>query len=68
MGSTIIVRHECDRCHHTVEALDDIRKPTDPPDGWMMISISGQARLMCDKCLDGLRAFMRENEAAEQSR
>lgn len=68
MGTTILFRHECDRCHAITEAFDDIRKPSEPPDGWMLVAVASQKRLMCDQCLDGLRRFMAENAKLEQSR
>jgi hypothetical protein len=68
MASTIIVRHQGDRCHQTVDLADDVKHPGALPEGWMLISVAGQPHLLCTDCQDGLRAFMRANEAVEQSR
>ena len=70
MASTVIVRHQCDRCQQLIEfdAAHEHAGVTILPEGWMVIAVAGQQRLLCGACQDGLRAFMAANEAAEQSR
>lgn len=74
MASTLIVRHQCDRCkrivEHTDEALDRSTGANAAalPEGWMLIAVASQPRLLCVECQDGLRMFLADNESVEQSR
>ena len=67
MASTVIARHQCDRCHKLVE-IDATTTVAPPPAGWREVILSGKVALYCAECVQALRAFAADAESVEQSR
>jgi hypothetical protein len=70
MATTILLRHECDRCG-AADEVDVTGKTSDPrgnmPEGWSLFSLQGKPRLFCPACVAALAAFAESNASAEQS-
>lgn len=68
MPTLLIVRHVCDRCGTVEERDATTTNDVSTPDSWCLFSTGQRPRLLCGACIEGLDAFIADNNRVEQSR